>query len=456
MILSVTTVCRYRRVLQRFTIPRELASLGTVIAASVELVSILVGLQNHDPTAQRTGHLDLLPICIFHREHLLEEIGLTPVLGDDVRGLLCPGHGHVEQPAFLINLIILPTQEHRDDHRFLPDTGEPVSSSLVVDGEHHIRLEAFGGMNRHEPHIQIRTEFIRDRLRAIRDVLFPFESVAAQQPYVVIVSSEEQYLLPVSDKGELLTDLLTYLAVVILGDEVDLAVLSVHPHEILPALAAVPAHELAALLQELAGIIKGLYREDIPEVPVEAVRELITNAIIHRSYGMDNNRTFVGVFDDRIEITSPGMMPLGLSIEKALSGRSNPRNPIIARFFRETKLVEGWGSGIGRSFSMCKEYGLKEPIIQEIDEAIRVTIFRKDSLHVPSDDPTSLPLSDIERMIVTTIENNPQIKINELVLKLGFTDNQVKYAIKKLKNRGILRREGAKQSSRWVIVYSMK
>lgn len=76
----------------------------------------------------------------------------------------------------------------------------------------------------------------------------------------------------------------------------------------------------------LAGVIKGLYREDIPEVPVEAVRELITNAIIHRSYGIDNNHTFVGVFDDRIEITSPGMMPFGLSIEKALSGRSNPRN----------------------------------------------------------------------------------------------------------------------------------
>ncbi|MBQ2762573.1 MAG: putative DNA binding domain-containing protein [Candidatus Methanomethylophilaceae archaeon] len=161
----------------------------------------------------------------------------------------------------------------------------------------------------------------------------------------------------------------------------------------------------------LSGVIKGLYREDTPEVPVEAVRELITNAIIHRSYGIENNYTFVAVFDDRIEITSPGMLPFGLSIDKAISGRSNPRNPIIAKFFRECKLVEGWGSGIGRSFSLCTEHGLKEPVIQELDEALRVTIFRKDSSHVPSEDPISLPLSEIEIKIIEEIERIPILRL---------------------------------------------
>lgn len=201
----------------------------------------------------------------------------------------------------------------------------------------------------------------------------------------------------------------------------------------------------------LAGVIKGLYREDIPEVPVEAVRELITNAIIHRSYEIDNNHTFVGVFDDRIEITSPGIMPLGLSIEKALSGRSNPRNPIIARFFREARLMEGWGSGIGRSFSMCKEYGLKEPVIQEIDEAIRVTIFRKDSSHVPSEDPISLPLSDLEKNILSLLQSEPTLKIREIADKLHAGESQVKHATVRLKKRGLLSRTGAKQSSYWKV-----
>ncbi|MDR0334812.1 MAG: putative DNA binding domain-containing protein, partial [Methanomassiliicoccaceae archaeon] len=61
----------------------------------------------------------------------------------------------------------------------------------------------------------------------------------------------------------------------------------------------------------LGAEIKGLYRKDISEMPMEAVREIITNAVVHRSYSMSGSPIFVAVYDDRIEVTSPGMMPFG-------------------------------------------------------------------------------------------------------------------------------------------------
>lgn len=61
-------------------IPCKLAPLGTIVAAPIELMSVLIGLKDHDPTAQRTGHLDFLPISILQREYLLEENGLMSVL----------------------------------------------------------------------------------------------------------------------------------------------------------------------------------------------------------------------------------------------------------------------------------------------------------------------------------------------------------------------------------------
>ena len=100
---------------------------------------------------------------------------------------------------------------------------------------------------------------------------------------------------------------------------------------------------------------------------------------------------------------------------------------------------------------MCKEYGLKEPVIQEIDEAIRVTIFRKDSSHVPSEDPISLPLSDLEKNILSLLQSEPTLKIREIADKLHAGESQVKHATVRLKKRGLLSRTGAKQSSYWKV-----
>ena len=90
-------------------------------------------------------------------------------------------------------------------------------------------------------------------------------------------------------------------------------------------------------------------------------------------------------------------------------------------------------------------------MIQEIDEAIRVTIFRKDSSHVPSDEPTALPLSDLEKDILALLQNEPMLKIREIAANLDTGESKIKHATVRLKKRGLLSRSGAKQSSYWKV-----
>ena len=126
----------------------------------------------------------------------------------------------------------------------------------------------------------------------------------------------------------------------------------------------------------LGAKIEGLHRKEAYELPVRTIRELITNAIVHRSY-LDESCIQVCVYDDRIEVTSPGMLYGGLDMQSAKSGKSKCRNTAIAESFRYMGLIEAWGTGIPRMIKECREYGLREPMFEELGDSIRVTIFRE-------------------------------------------------------------------------------
>lgn len=125
-------------------------------------------------------------------------------------------------------------------------------------------------------------------------------------------------------------------------------------------------------------IIKGAYRESVAEVPEVAYREAIANAIIHRDYKkIGNNR--VEVFEDRIEITSIGGLPVGISNEEFENGNfSNARNRIIADIFLRCKIIEKMGTGVRRiryayrTFSKSPEFKIFENSIQVILPRINV------------------------------------------------------------------------------------
>ncbi len=116
-------------------------------------------------------------------------------------------------------------------------------------------------------------------------------------------------------------------------------------------------------------------RREVPEYPVEAVREAVINAIVHADYSIGGAGTKMAIFDDRIEITNPGLLPFGLTLEAALAGVSRLRNRVIGRAFRELGLIEQWGSGLGRITSACTNAGLAAPRFEELGTNFRVTLF---------------------------------------------------------------------------------
>ena len=125
----------------------------------------------------------------------------------------------------------------------------------------------------------------------------------------------------------------------------------------------------------LGAAIVGIYRQDVYEIPPDAIRELIINAMVHRSY-LDHGTIQVAVYDNRLEITSPGKLPMGQTIERMKEGYSKIRNEALAHAFAYMNLIEHWGSGIPRIIDKVKAAGLREPefIGGEVD--LRINIYR--------------------------------------------------------------------------------
>lgn len=85
--------------------------------------------------------------------------------------------------------------------------------------------------------------------------------------------------------------------------------------------------------------IKGMYRQDVYELPTDSIREVIANAVAHRNY-LEPGNIQVALYDDRLEVTSPGMLLNNVTISKMMEGYSKPRNPAIARAFAYMKIIE--------------------------------------------------------------------------------------------------------------------
>ena len=117
--------------------------------------------------------------------------------------------------------------------------------------------------------------------------------------------------------------------------------------------------------------IKGLRRQNIPEYPMEAVRETITNAVMHRDWFFDGANVFVELYADRIEVISPGSLPKGLTLAD-LGRKSIRRNPLIADLLHRIDFIEKAGTGIRRIRDGARAQDCPEPEF-EADRFVTVT-----------------------------------------------------------------------------------
>ena len=114
------------------------------------------------------------------------------------------------------------------------------------------------------------------------------------------------------------------------------------------------------------------------DYPLEAIREIVINMIVHRDY-RDSGNSIIKIFDDCIEFFNPGKLYDDITIEKLQSGNyaSRSRNRAIARIFKEAGIIERYGSGIKRIKDACKSYGIGKPVFEEFQHGFRVTLFKK-------------------------------------------------------------------------------
>lgn len=228
----------------------------------------------------------------------------------------------------------------------------------------------------------------------------------------------------------------------------------------------------------LGAEIVGVYRQDVYEIPPDAIRELIINAIVHRSY-LDHGTIQVAIYDNRLEITFPGKLPMGQTLERMKEGYSKIRNETLAHAFSYMNLIEHWGSGIPRIIGKVKAAGLREPefIGGEVD--LRINIYRRqvnavvgtDNADTVPDSADTVPdngvkMPDSARIVPDTTgilpDNEQEQQIYKYVLENGFiTASKVAelLAVKQRRARAVLRdmvegnylrKEGAARSTIYV------
>ena len=219
----------------------------------------------------------------------------------------------------------------------------------------------------------------------------------------------------------------------------------------------------------LGATIDGLVRKEKYELPPEAIREMIINAHCHRNL-LDESCIQVAVYDDRLEVTSPGGLYNGLTYEEVMNGHSKIRNKAIANIFSQMGLVEAWGSGIKRIFNAAKEYDLPEPQFQEFDNMFRVELFRNNSMTElekeagessekvrrrvgeGSDIIRGYELSDTQKKIVNLLLYDRQLSAAKIAEQLDMGSRSIEKNIKKLKELGILIRHGSPKNGYWEVI----
>jgi ATP-dependent DNA helicase RecG len=127
-----------------------------------------------------------------------------------------------------------------------------------------------------------------------------------------------------------------------------------------------------------------LRREDVPQFPPKAIREAIINTVIHADYSLKGTSIQIAIFSNRIEITNPGALPYGQTLEFALAGISRLRNRMMGRIFREIKLIERLGTGLQRIMDVYKKVSAQQPIFEELNMNFRATLFNAEKKLLPS------------------------------------------------------------------------
>ncbi len=187
--------------------------------------------------------------------------------------------------------------------------------------------------------------------------------------------------------------------------------------------------------------IQGADRKKIEKVPEAAFREAIANALIHRAWDVES-QIKVSMFDDRIEIISPGGLPSGITEDEYLSGKlSILRNRNLANVFYRLGFVEIFGTGITRIKQLYEE-SLKQPDFEVSENTIKIVlpVFEK-----------NLNLTEDERKIYKLLNKTMLKSISEIAPYVPFGKSKTTQILKEMDKKGVVKIEGRGRGTKYVI-----
>ncbi|MEI6756593.1 MAG: ATP-dependent DNA helicase RecG [Chlorobium sp.] len=199
---------------------------------------------------------------------------------------------------------------------------------------------------------------------------------------------------------------------------------------------------------------RGVNAPGTPEIPASVFEELLVNALVHRDYLVSAPiRLFI--FDNRIEIISPGHLPNNLTVEKIRRGNSNIRNPILVSYVAKGVLpYHGLGSGIKRALSDWPQIEFQD----DHDGCLfTVTVHRKsmETLVEESGVPIHVQIKghhDPINDLLPVIKANPFADYEKLAEVTGVSEATIKRYIQRLKQQNRLQRKGSKKTGYWEVL----
>jgi ATP-dependent DNA helicase RecG len=198
---------------------------------------------------------------------------------------------------------------------------------------------------------------------------------------------------------------------------------------------------------KLSYIIKGGGpREEVLELPLEALKEALINSIIHRDYFETGFGVNVEIFDDRVEITNWGKL---LFDARELGKVSFPRNPVLFDLFYRLDMIEKAGSGINRMKQLVKERNLKVKF--ESSEFFRVVFFREATSEIEKSEGLNEGLNEGLKSLLELIIKNQGTKAKDASEKLTRPIKTIERQIKILTEKGLIERRGSKKTGGYYI-----
>ncbi len=204
---------------------------------------------------------------------------------------------------------------------------------------------------------------------------------------------------------------------------------------------------LAFVLSQLnrSFVIKGAgQRSEELEIPEEALREVILNAIIHRNY-QTSAPIKISIFDDRIEIFSPGNFPGPILQHQLEMGLTFVRNRIIARVFREAGYIEKLGSGFLTLFETYRKRGLKSPVIIEGHGFVKCILPRPSA-----NEPKQAQVIGRQEMVMQLFYLSDEIRISDVMTHLKISRSTASRILNELVKKEKLQRVGEGAAARYI------